>query len=139
MRKPMPFWKCYYHVIWATKHRAAWIIPPYERLIYTAIEEKSASLKCKIYALNGVADHLHVAVSIMLSMSVSQWVRNVKGASSHTMNASFALEQRFYWQEGYGVLTFGEKAFPIVKAYIENQKTHHAEGSTYAYLEQLDE
>src|SRR5690606_21966553 len=109
-------------------------------VIFAAIEQKSAELRCPLLGLNAVTDHVHVAVNIAPSLAVSQWAGYVKGFSAHAVNASFTdLETTFKWQEGYGVVTFGEKNLPFVQAYIAQQKQHHAVGTVIAKLEQLDD
>jgi putative transposase len=66
--------------------------------------------------------------------------RQVKGAASHTLNTAFPDKTLlFRWQEGYGVLTFGEKNLPFVQSYIEHQKQHHIQGTIYHQLERIDE
>jgi putative transposase len=104
------------------------------------IEEKSVSLDRPVHALNSCADHVHVAVSVHPKIAVSDWVRQVKGASTHTINETFAdLNEHFYWQEGFGVLTFGAKQLPYVTEYIVHQKVHHQARTTQAYLERDQE
>lgn len=134
----MPYWVCYYHVVWATKGRAELITPQNERFVLEAIEQQSVKLKSPIVTLNAVTDHVHVAVCIPPSVAVSQWVSKVKGFSSRAMNETYP-DTSFQWQEGYGVLTFGTKNLPLVKAYIENQKEHHRNQTLYAHLEQIEE
>lgn len=119
----MPFHACYYHAVWATKHRAPLITPQIETLIFRVIMQKSRKLDSPIYAINGIQDHIHVAVSISPKIAVSEWVKQVKGIASFEVNKSYPdLETRFQWQVGYGILTFGTKRFPDVIAYVERQK-----------------
>lgn len=110
----MPFWRCYYHVVWATKNRAALITPEKESLIFAVIRAKSVELKGEVLAVNGVQDHVHVAVAIPPGLAVADWVRQVKGASSYEVNTRFPnTTPRFAWQSGYSVLTFGAKNLPL--------------------------
>jgi hypothetical protein len=37
----------------------------------------------------------------------------------------------FKWQGAYGAFTLRKEDVPIVQAYIENQKQHHATGSVW--------
>lgn len=61
----------------------------------------------------------------------------MKGVSSHEVNVMFPhLPSHFHWQSSYGVLTFGAKNLDFVVAYIQNQKTHHAQNQLERYLEQ---
>jgi putative transposase len=135
----MPFWKCYYHIIWATKHREPIIVPAYEQVIFAAIEQTTLELKCNILAVNCVEDHIHVAASIKPSISVAKYVGRIKGSASRAVNTSFEQETRFHWQEGYSVLSFGEKALPFVQGYIAKQKQHHAGNDVNYYLERIED
>lgn len=136
----MPFWKCYYHVIWATKNREAIITPAVEAVLFQAIRSRSEELRCSILAVNGTTDHVHVAVSIRPSLAVGDWVGQIKGGSSRAVNIALNdLETKFRWQADYGVLTFGSKHASFVIRYIENQKEHHRSGELQAYLERIGE
>jgi putative transposase len=133
----MPFHVCYYHFIWSTKHREPLLVGEVETLVYATIKRKSESLKSPILALNGTAEHIHVAVSLSLTVSVAVWVKQVKGTSAREVNVVFPDElSHFRWQSSYGVLTFGVKHLPYVITYIERQKEHHAHNTSEPYLEQ---
>ena len=136
----MPFWQCHYHVIWATKNRAPIITPMLEALIIESAQAKSAALECPILAINMVEDHVHVAVSILPKIPVAEWVRNIKGITAHEINQTLPdLPERFRWQQGYGVLSVGLQTLPIVIAYIERQKEHHAQQTLDPYWERIDD
>jgi hypothetical protein len=45
--------------------------------------------------------------------------------------------KRLQWQRGFGVVSFGKKQLPWVRAYIRNQKEHHASGSIQDRLERI--
>lgn len=134
----MAFWKCYFHIVWATKHRQPIIEPSFEPVLFEAIQQKSSELKCPLLAVNAAFDHVHVAANITPSIAVATYVGALKGASSHALNTNFDNRERFRWQESYGVLTFGEKALPIVRDYIARQKDHHQSGTVNAYLETME-
>ena len=136
----MSFWVCNYHVVWATKGREPMITPSIEGVIFESIRQKSIELKASILAVNGVEDHVHVAVQIPPKVSVSQWVRHVKGFSTREVNTMYPdLPISFRWQTGFGVLTFGSKQTPFVVGYIERQKAHHANNTIEPYLERIGE
>ena len=132
----MPFHVCYYHVVWTTKNRAPWVLANTEQHLITAIRDKSQSLKSRVESVNACIDHIHVAVQITPSLSISDWVRQVKGYSSFHINRLFPdAAEKFRWQESYGVQTFGAKQLPFIVSYIELQKQHHDANTIYAYLE----
>lgn len=135
----MPYWRCFYHVVWTTKYREPKINPTIEQILFATVARKCDELGCELLGINGVEDHIHLAMVIPPSIAVGYVVGQLKGITSHDVNHNLELEERFRWQTGYGVLTFGEKVIPNVLAYIENQKEHHAQGTTHAYLEQTDD
>ncbi|MBN8591287.1 MAG: IS200/IS605 family transposase [Anaerolineae bacterium] len=136
----MPFARCYYHLIWTTKHREPSITDSVAAHLYPTIRHKAIELRSEVLAINGMLDHIHVAATIHTSVSVADWMKHIKGASSYAVNSLLPnLPARFAWQNGYGVLTYGIKQVPFVVAYIENQQQNHAENSLYAYLETIDE
>lgn len=136
----MVFWRCHYHAIWTTYRREPLITAAMEAVIIEAIRRKSRELACPLLAVNGVADHIHVAVSIPPRIAAADWLGQVKGLSAYEINQHFPDRAApFGWQTGYGLLTFGARNLTYVVAYIENQKTHHAEHTTQPYLEQADD
>ena len=47
------------------------------------------------------------------------------------------ITENFMWQDGVGVLSFGEKDIPSVLRYIRNQKEHHRANTINAMMEQI--
>ena len=137
----MPFARCYFHVVWATKRRAEIIAPALGDLILTTIARKSNALQSPILASFAMPDHVHVAVNLSPRVAISEWARQVKGLSSHEVNAMFPnLETSFSWQKSYGALTFGTTQQAFVCGYIQNQRAHHArELQLYEWLERTTE
>ena len=134
----MPFWRTYYHLVWATKNREPLITPTIERALYDCIIHKAAALGIYIYALNGWVDHVHVVSAIPPKIAIAEGVKHMKGASAHWLNENFPQEPHFAWQRGYGVLTLGEKQRPQAEAYVLNQKIHHQQQTTNSWLERYE-
>ncbi len=136
----MPFARCYYHLIWATYERQPLISDAIERLIYGVVRKKAIESRIEIFAINGVPDHIHLAVRMPPSVAPSEWIGKTKGAASYAVNGAWSGQgKRFQWQESYGVLTFGERALSKVVDYIVHQKEHHAQNTVIAYLERDSE
>src|SRR5207247_4507882 len=93
-----------------------------------------------VHEVNGTETHVHVAVSIAPTVVISQLVGQMKGSSSHEANKQFPRRGKVLeWQDGYGVVSFGTKDLEWVKAYIRNQKEHHARGTIHERLERITE
>jgi putative transposase len=131
----MPFWRLYYHLVWATKNREPLIQPKIERRLFAYLVSKAAELGVYVYAVNGWYDHIHMVVSIPPRLSVSELVKKLKGASSHDLNQSGGYEGSFAWQRGYGVLSMGETQRSKIAAYVTGQKQHHEQQTADPWLE----
>ncbi|MGB3761232.1 MAG: IS200/IS605 family transposase [Rivularia sp. (in: cyanobacteria)] len=128
----MAFWRTYYHLIWATKERHPLITPERETDLYKYIVDKSDSLNCIIHAIDNVEDHIHLVASIPPSLSIADFVKNIKGSSAHFLNKNsrlFANSISFSWQRGYGLLSLGSKQLEQAVSYVKNQKNHHSQGT----------
>ena len=112
------------------------ISPTYEAELYGYIRSKSHSLKCILHAIGGMPDHLHLVVSIPPSLAVAEFVKVIKGSSSHFVNQTFLdKEFTFAWQREYGVFSLGSQQLERAVGYANNQKQHHTDGTIIRLLE----
>ena len=58
-------------------------------------------------------------------VSVSELMKTVKAKSSKFVNDHSLTEERFEWQEGYGVFSYSQSQVDKVYKYIQNQEAHH--------------
>ena len=131
----MSFHKLYYHFIWGTKNRARIILPEFEARLYAAIIAKVKDLDGYVHAVDGTDEHVHLAASVKPKIAVARFIGEVKGNTSHFVNFIVKPGFDFYWQEEYGVLSFGEKDLPAIVNYIHNQKKHHTDGTIREIME----
>jgi len=135
----MPYWKLYYHFIWGTKNRLPLIDSDFEPELYKVIAAKAQEMGGFVHALGGIENHVHLAVSIPPKIAPAKFIGDVKGNSSHFVNYMIEPDFEFYWQNEYGVLSFGERNLATVVGYIHNQKQHHADGTLITAMERMDE
>jgi len=135
----MPYWKLYYHFVFGTKNRLPLITPTLEPELYRAIAAKVQALGGFVHAVGGMADHAHLAVSIPPKLAPAKFIGDVKGNTSHYVNHVVRPNSAFYWQDEYGVVSFGERNLAWVVRYIHNQKHHHADATLIEAMERLDE
>jgi putative transposase len=82
----MPYWKLYYHLVWATFERYPWITPDREAIIRTTLYTKGREIGAVVHAVGNVEDHVHVVASIPPALSVAECIKRLKGASSRERN-----------------------------------------------------
>jgi putative transposase len=98
---------------------------------------KATALECIPHAINGMSEHVHVAISIPPKIAVATLIGQLKGASSHHVNDNY-LNGAFAWQAEYGVLSFSERSLARVVEYVQNQKKHHAGNTLNMPMENVD-
>jgi putative transposase len=135
----MPYWKLYYHLVWATKNRLPLIDSALEPGLYKAIAAKAKDMGGFVHAIGGIDDHVHLAVSIPPKIAPAKFIGDVKGNSSHFVNHVIKPDFEFYWQDEYGVLSFGERNLASVVHYIHSQKQHHTDGTLITAMEIMNE
>jgi putative transposase len=111
------------------------ITPAIEPQLYRAIIAKVQELGGVVHAIGGMEDHVHLALSAPPTVTLSDFIGQVKGNSSHFVNHQCHPEVPFAWQREYGVLTFGEKYLNNVIDYVQNQRHHHEMKTVYRGME----
>lgn len=135
----MPYTQLFYHFVWATKNREPRITPDIEPILYGYIRSKAIGLGGDVFAINGDPTHVHVASTAPSKIAVAQFVGQMKGVSSAKLNTEINPDPPFYWQADYGAFSVDGKRLRNVIAYVENQKIHHAQGTTIPILERTDD
>jgi putative transposase len=125
------------HIVWQTKLSMPLLTPPVEAFVRRYLKHRLlAEEGVFLHAIGGIETHIHVALSIPPTVLISELVGRMKGASSHDANQQFGGGDKILeWQRGYGVVSFGTRHLPWVKAYVENQREHHARGTLQDRLE----
>jgi putative transposase len=133
----VPYWQLFYHIVWATKKRMPLLTPDVEPVIHGFLRSKAIGLGATVFALNGVADHVHMVVSIPPKIAVAKFIGQIKAVASTRFNKSGLSTTPFFWQEEYGAFSFDGKRLPNYIAYVERQREHHAQGTTIPILERI--
>ncbi len=129
----VPLIRFYYHLVWATRQREPLITPTIEPTLYKFLIRKCGDQRSHCYAINGMPDHVHLIVSISHLVAAAVFIKNLKGSSSHFVTSEFGIP--FAWQGDYAAFTISERNLEAAMAYVQNQKTHHADGSTFPLFE----
>ncbi len=129
----------YLHIVWGTWERQPLIAPQIERSVYRCIEREARRLKCKVFAIGGTSDHVHMVAWMPATLALATLVKQLKGVSSTFVHGQFPDYTLFKWQEGYGAFSITPSHLKKVIAYVENQKQHHAAGTLAHEWEETDE
>jgi REP-associated tyrosine transposase len=115
----------YYHIVFCTKERAPVLVQTGRedlfRYIWGIIRETSS----RLYRINGTLDHVHILTSLHPTVSLSDFVKQVKGKSSHWIKENNIFPDFSNWQDGYGAFTHSSQDKDRLIEYIKSQEEHH--------------
>ena len=115
-------------MIFVTKYRQPLIAEGFEKDLFDRIKKLFEDEGCKVKAINGVQDHLHVLILANPKKGISEIVKRVKGNTSFWINQKKLTKKRFSWKTGYSVFSVSDFHVPTIVKYIAKQKEHHQPG-----------
>ncbi|HEX8200035.1 MAG TPA: IS200/IS605 family transposase [Isosphaeraceae bacterium] len=125
------------HITWHTKESLPLLTPDVEVLAHRGLRRRLVETPgAFVHEVGGIETHVHLCVTIAPTIPISELIGQLKGASSHEVNQRLGQGRKLLlWQAGYGVVSFGTKDLEWVKAYVRNQREHHAQGTVHDRLE----
>ena len=114
-----------HHCVFATKDREPVLTPAVRERLWPYLGGIARENGMKALAIGGVADHVHILLSLPATMSVAKAMQLLKGNSSKWIHETFSELRSFGWQEGYGAFSIGVSGIDETCAYIRNQEEHH--------------
>ena len=117
------------HLVFVAKYRKKVftdeLLTELEKIISSALETRN----CDLIEFNGESDHVHLIVSYMPQISVSNLVANLKATSSKYMWSKhreylsrFYFGKKVLWTGSYFVSSCGGVTIETLKRYIEAQE-----------------
>ena len=118
----------YLHLIWSVEDDSIIITKEIERSLYRCIGNQITGLGCRLLAINGVPDHVHLVVKMKSTIPVAHLVKLAKGVSSKFINDQLGVSGGFHWSAGYGAFSISRWDLQMIINYVKKQKTHHDVG-----------
>ena len=115
----------HYHVVFSTKNREPFLGEAIRDRLFAYLGGIARENKMTALEIGGVADHVHLLLSIPASLALSKAVQLLKGGSSHWLKETFPNVNDFAWQDGYAAFTVSQSQLDDVRAYIRSQPEHH--------------
>ena len=123
------FTSLHFHFIFSTKNRERWIRPDIEGRLWAYLGGIASRHGMKPIVIGGIEDHVHLLVGMPPTLTVSEALQSIKGASSGWIKQSLPGCGGFAWQDGYGAFTVSKSLLNHVEDYIRRQREHHRETS----------
>ncbi len=113
------------HLIFAVQNRRSLILDEWKIRLYEYITGIVQENKHKMIIINGMPDHLHIAIGMRPIQAISDLMQDIKGSSAKWINKNKLVKGKFEWQEGYGAFSYNKSLLPKLIEYIKNQEMHH--------------
>lgn len=113
------------HVIFSTKDRRPLLDAVMRPKLHAYLATVARNAGCEAYRVGGVADHVHLAIRLLRTLTVADLVENLKTSSSKWVKGQVPDLSAFSWQRGYGCFSVGPTDLDLLCAYIDQQEEHH--------------
>jgi putative transposase len=114
------------HLIFSTKERRPFLRTVAQRnAVQRYLGGVSARLDCPVVRVGGTADHVHCLARQARTITVAEWVKELKRVSSQWAKTQDATLEDFQWQAGYAAFSVSQSLSSTVQRYIEGQEVHH--------------
>jgi len=128
-----------YHIIFGTKNHAKTLTSQNKEQLYKYIWGIIQNKNSHLYRIGGIENHLHILASLHPSISVADFIRELKVNSSKWIKEEHLFPLFDGWQKGYSVFSVSESNKNNLIEYIKNQEEHHKKKSfTEEWKEFLD-
>ena len=129
------YFSLHYHVVFSTKERRPFIRPEWRERLHAYLGGIVRNQSGVAEAVGGMADHIHLLVSLRTTHCLADFMRDLKKDSSNWAAEHF--DRDFSWQEGYAVFSVSATHIEPVQAYLAGQEEHHRRTSFFDELKAL--
>jgi len=123
---PQSLAQIYLHIVFSTKNRTPYLRDPALR------DETHAYLggvcrnhDCPSLIIGGVEDHVHILCRFARTITVADFLRELKRDSSKWLKTKSASLADFHWQNGFGAFSISPGHVELLRKYIADQEEHH--------------
>jgi len=117
------------HVVFSTKDRAPLLDHSIRPALYAYMATVIRNSGCDCYRIGGVADHIHIALSLSRTVTVAHIIEQMKTSTSKWLKTQPLIEANFSWQRGYGAFSVALADLEHLLNYIDTQEDHHQKNS----------
>jgi putative transposase len=121
----MSYISSYFHFVFSTKDRRPLITPALRERLWPYLGGIAREHKMKAIEIGGVADHVHMLLSLPATLTPAKAMQLIKGGSSKCVHDTFPEQHLFAWQEKYGAFSVSVSQLDQIVHYIQGQPAHH--------------
>ncbi len=123
---PQSLSKVLIHAIFSTKNRRPYLQDTeFRTQLHSYLAGTAKSLGCQPIRIGGGSDHVHLLTSLSRTLSIAEFVKEIKRVSAVWIQQQRQTQTNFRWQSGYGAFSVSKSKVAEVIRYIDNQEEHH--------------
>jgi REP element-mobilizing transposase RayT len=108
------------HCVFSTKHRRDMIAD--QTKLWGYLSGVARHLKVPLLAIGGIANHVHLLISVPPTQNLAKIMCDLKANSSRWLNENGIP---FAWQQGYAAFSVSPSRVAAAQEYIRHQAEHH--------------
>lgn len=114
-----------FHIVFCTYKRHNTLPESQHEELYKYIWGIIKNRKSVLFRINGTENHIHILCDIHSTISLADFIKEIKTASNAWIKASGQFPKFELWAEGYCALSYSYRDKEIITNYIKKQKEHH--------------
>ncbi|MDE6353197.1 MAG: transposase [Muribaculaceae bacterium] len=122
----MSYIQNFQHIVISTKSRQMTLNRNSIDKLYNYISGFLQNKDCKLIAIGGIEDHIHILTNFNPQLSLSQEIGNLKRSASLWIKQSGYFPLFNGWAKEYGSFSVSYGHIEAVSNYIKSQQSHHA-------------
>ncbi len=116
----------YLHAVFSTKERWPYLRDPAFRAeVHSVLAGITNRLDCPPVEIGGMEDHVHVLARFGRTITLAEWIKEMKRPCTQWINDTGPGKCRFAWQAGYGIFSVSPSNVDAVQKYILEQEERH--------------
>ena len=121
----MSYVSSHYHCVISTKGRQPLISTELRERLWPFLGGIARQNRMKAIEVGGMADHIHLLLSLPVTLSIAKALQLIKGGSSKWVHETFPQHRLFGWQVKYGAFGVSVSQLDTIIQYIKGQEVHH--------------
>ena len=114
------------HIVFSTKKRTPFLVhTPLRQMVFRYLANTARRMGVKSVTVGGMEDHVHLLIALAKTISIADFVKELKRNSSIWAKKQDPSLEGFSWQKGYGAFSVSHSGRHEVIRYIQNQEQHH--------------
>src|SRR3954462_13151997 len=115
----MSYVSSYFHCVFSTKSRERLITSNLRERLWPFLGGIARQNEMKAIEIGGVADHVHILLSLPSTLSIAKALQLLKGGSSKWVHDTFPEHRLFGWQVKFGVCSVSGSQLEKTIQYIK--------------------